>query len=177
MMERIGGNGFVIRPTTPDDIDVLVAWHSDPEVYRYWERRPLTAEEVRAECLDARLPDVRCFMIEAPPGTAVGFIQHADLDVRGDVGLDMFLVPAARGKGLGPRVARCLAKHLLETGAVERVTVDPLLSNELAIAAWRKAGFREHSRIASGDHGEPALLMVFQGLTTPESSDDGAQDP
>ena len=102
-------------------------------------------------------------MIEAPPGTPVGFIQHAVLEVRGDVGLDMFLVPAARGKGLGPRVARYLAEHLLKTAAGERVTVDPLLGNHQAIAAWRKAGFREHSRITSGDHGEPALLMVFQG--------------
>ncbi len=161
-MERIESDEFVIRPTAADDLTLLVAWHSDPDVYRYWDRRALTEQEITHKYLGGRLPRVRCFIIESPPGQPVGFIQHADIDAQGDVGIDMFLIPTARGVGLGPRVARHLADHLLKTASAQRVTVDPLVSNQLAITAWRKAGFIEHSPIESGDHGEPALFMVFE---------------
>lgn len=162
-VETIETDEFAMRPTRPDDLSLLLAWHSDPDVYRFWDRRPLTEEEITHKYLGDRLPDVRCFIIESPPGHSVGFIQHADLDQPGEVGIDMFLVPNARGKGLGPRVASHLARHMLANGAA-RVTVDPLLSNPRAIRAWEKAGFKEQSPIESGDHGEPAVLMVFQGF-------------
>jgi demethylmenaquinone methyltransferase/2-methoxy-6-polyprenyl-1,4-benzoquinol methylase len=160
--ERIQTDEFVIRPTTAADLRLLVTWHSDPDVNRYWDRRPLTDAEVNHKYLGGRLPEVRCFIIESPAGQPVGFIQHADLDTQGDVGIDMFLVSRARGAGLGPRVARHLAKHLVQTASAQRISVDPLVSNQRAVTAWRKAGFVEHSAIESGDHGEPAILMVFQ---------------
>jgi RimJ/RimL family protein N-acetyltransferase len=161
-VERIETDGFVLRPTRTDDLTLLVAWHNDPDVYGYWDRRPLTEEEISHKYLGGRLPRVRCFIIESPPGQPVGFIQHADLDPPGDVGIDLFLIPTARGIGLGPRVARHLANHLLKTASAQRVTVDPLVSNQRAISAWRTAGFADHSAIESGDHGEAALLMVFE---------------
>jgi aminoglycoside 6'-N-acetyltransferase len=162
-VERIETDEFIIRPTTPDDLTLLLAWHGDPDVYRYWDRRPQTEEEIRHKYLGGRLPRVRCFIIESSPHQPVGFIQHADLEPPGHVGIDMFLIPTARGVGLGPRVARYLAEHLLKTASAQLVTVDPLLSNQRAIRAWRNAGFTEHSPIESGDHGEPAVLMVFEG--------------
>ena len=76
--------------------------------------------------------------------------------------MDMFLIQSARGAGLGRRVASHLARDLLANGAT-RVTVDPLLSNPRAIRAWERAGFKKHADIECGDHGEPAVLMVFQG--------------
>lgn len=161
-MKVIAGNDFIIRPTSPSDMALLLRWHADPEVYGFWERRPLTEQEIQEKYLGARLPDVRCFIIEAPPGDPVGFIEDSDLDEPGEVGIDMFLIPRARGAGLGPRVARHLAQHVLDTTAAERVTVDPLVANERAVAAWRKAGFHEVARIDEGDHGEPALLMAFE---------------
>jgi GNAT superfamily N-acetyltransferase len=54
----------------------------------------------------------------------------------------MFLVPAARGRGLGPDSARTLVSYLLQEPGRERLTADPYLWNEPTIRAWRKAGFR-----------------------------------
>ena len=74
----------------------------------------------------------------------------------------MFLIPAARGRGLGPDAASTMADWLLETGVLRRLTVDPYLSNERAIAAWKKAGFqpvREHE--PDEEHAVPWLLMSF----------------
>ena len=45
-------------------------------------------------------------------------------------GLDMFLVPGARGRGLGPDAARAMADHLLAARGWSRVTVDPYTWNE-----------------------------------------------
>ena len=73
----------------------------------------------------------------------------------------MFLVPGARGRGLGPDAARTLATHLLY-GGQSRVTVDPYRSNQPAIRAWTRAGFRpatEHE--PDSEHREPWILMDF----------------
>jgi aminoglycoside 6'-N-acetyltransferase len=76
--------------------------------------------------------------------------------------MDMFLVPAARGHGLGPDAARAVADWLLEAGVLRRLTVDPYLSNGRAIAAWKKAGFQpvdEHE--PDEENAVPWLLMSF----------------
>ncbi len=77
----------------------------------------------------------------------------------------MFLVPAARGRGLGPDAARALAEHLLREDGWAEVTVDPYRWNEAAIRAWRRAGFRDRSRHEpDADHREAWLLMRFEPL-------------
>jgi aminoglycoside 6'-N-acetyltransferase len=76
----------------------------------------------------------------------------------------MFLVPAARGRGLGPDAARAMARHLIDDWGRARVTVDPYAWNEAAVRAWERAGFVEVSRHPADD-GHPAewVLMEFVG--------------
>ena len=72
----------------------------------------------------------------------------------------MFLVPAARDRGLGPDAARTLARWLLGTGTMRRLTVDPYVSNARAIRAWAKAGFRPvEEREPDREHRSRWLLM------------------
>jgi aminoglycoside 6'-N-acetyltransferase len=74
----------------------------------------------------------------------------------------MFLVPDARGRGLGPDAARTLATALREQGW-PRVTVDPYAWNERAVAAWRRAGFEPvERRPADEEHTADWLLMEFR---------------
>ena len=76
------------------------------------------------------------WIIEAD-GEPVGYLQswwEPDEPRRG--GLDGFLVPAARGRGLMPDAARALAQSLLDAGW-QYVTVDPYAWNERASAAGR----------------------------------------
>jgi RimJ/RimL family protein N-acetyltransferase len=76
----------------------------------------------------------------------------------------MFLIPHARGRGLGPDAARALAHHLRDERGWTRVTVDPYLSNERAIRAWRKAGFVDQEEQPPDDeHTSAWLLMVWDG--------------
>ena len=150
----VRGRLTTLRPAAVGDVDRLVAWHDDPEVARYWDDETFT----RAEVLERlRRTDVDAWIVEAD-GEPVGYLQvHSD-------GLDMFLIPAARGRGLGPDAARAMAEHLVYERGRERVTVDPYAWNEGAIGAWQRAGFVEVSRHdAYGEYTAPWILMEYRG--------------
>ena len=153
---RVRGQLTEVRPATDADVDLLVAWHADPEVARYWDGRTFTCSEMRVRL--AR-PDVDAYIVEVE-GRPVGYLQTWRDGEEG--GLDMFLVPDARGRGYGPDSARAVASSLLEQGW-PRVTVDPYVWNERAIAGWKKAGFEtveEHP--ADEEHLAGWLLMEFR---------------
>jgi aminoglycoside 6'-N-acetyltransferase len=149
------------RAATPDDVELLVRWHADPEVSRFWDDETFTADEMRVRL--AR-QDVDMWILE-DDGAAVGLLQswwEADEPKRG--GIDGFLVPSARGRGVMPAVARQLASDLRAQGW-EQVTVDPYEWNERAVRAWEKAGFVEVSRghPPDEDHSAEWVLMRFSG--------------
>lgn len=131
-----------LRPATAADVELLVAWHADPEVSRYWDDETFMPAEIRERLVRER---VDAWIIEAD-GEPVGYLQswwEEGEPRRG--GLDGFLVPVARGRGLMPDAARTLAQSLLDQGWTE-VTVDPYDWNERALRAWAKAGFAEFER-------------------------------
>jgi aminoglycoside 6'-N-acetyltransferase len=149
----------VVRRATLEDVDRLVGWHADPEVSRYWDGETFTREEI---CARLERRDVGSWIVEEL-GEPVGYLQSWQEEGgprRG--GLDGFLTPAARGRGLMPDAANALARRLLHEGWTE-VTVDPYLWNERAIRAWAKAGFVEISRHPADDeqHSDDWLLMRF----------------
>jgi aminoglycoside 6'-N-acetyltransferase len=148
------GRLTALRPAGSADVDRLVAWHADPEVSRYWDGETFTRAEMQERL--AR-PDAEAWIVEEG-GDPVGYLQvHPE-------GLDMFLVPSARGRGLGPDAARAMALHLVEERGRARVTVDPYAWNEGAVRAWERAGFVEVSRHdADGEHTAPWILMEFVG--------------
>ena len=155
---EIRGDCTVARPAGDGDADLLVRWHADPEVARYWDHETFT----RAQMLERlRRPDVEAFVVEER-GRPVGYLQvWRDGD---EGGLDMFLIPDARGRGLGPDAARAVARHLRHERRWRRVTVDPYLWNEGARRAWSRAGFRPvEEREPDADHTARWLLMEFAG--------------
>jgi aminoglycoside 6'-N-acetyltransferase len=141
-----------------DDADLLVGWHADPEIARYWDNEQFTRAEL---LLRLASPEVDAFIVEADE-KPVGYLQAwFDGEQPGRCGLDMFLVPFARGRGLGPDAARTLARHLSTSGQT-RVTADPYRSNGIAIRAWTKAGFQQvEEHEPDSEHSEPWVLMVF----------------
>jgi aminoglycoside 6'-N-acetyltransferase len=155
---EVRGESTVIRAAEERDADLLVAWHDDPEVARYWDHERFTRAEMRERL---RRGDVESFVVEAAD-EPVGYLQVWQ---EGDAGgIDMFLVPSARGCGVGPDAARAVARHLREERGWRRVTVDPYLWNERAIRAWRRAGFRDVGvREPDDEHSARWLLMEFAG--------------
>ncbi len=147
-----------VRPATLDDVELLVAWHADPEVSRFWDDETFTAGELRDRLTR---DDVAAWIVE-DDGTPVGYLQSwwkEGEPRRG--GLDGFLVPSARGRGVMPAAARRLAESLLAAGW-EEVTVDPYAWNDGAVRAWSRAGFVEVARRPPDDeHTAEWVLMRF----------------
>jgi aminoglycoside 6'-N-acetyltransferase len=157
--QRIRGEHTTLRSVTAADLDLLVGWFADPEVYRWWDGAPKPREEVAHKYAGGRRPQVESFVVEAD-GAPVGYIQYGVGDATSGW-LDMFLIPAARHRGLGADAARALVRYLLTERGWRRVTVDPFLDNPRAIHAWSKAGFRPERELP--DHpGGPALLMAIE---------------
>lgn len=158
MNVRLHGALTVVRPATEDDADLLVAWHSDRDVARYWDGETFTRDEM-LERLGRR--DVESHVVEAD-GKPVGYLQVWTDDGRSG-GLDMFLIPSARGRGLGPDAARAVACHLRDERQWSPVTVDPYTWNDAAVRAWERAGFvRIDEREPDDEHSAPWLLMEFR---------------
>jgi aminoglycoside 6'-N-acetyltransferase len=150
---QVRGRLTTLRPADAGDVERLVAWHADPEVARYWDDETFTAAEMEERLARA---DVEGWIVEEF-GEPVGFLQvHPE-------GLDMFLIPTARGRGLGPDAARAMTEHLIRECGRNRVTVDPYTWNEGAVRAWERAGFVAVSRhAADADHTAPWILMEYR---------------
>jgi aminoglycoside 6'-N-acetyltransferase len=152
----VRGEQTTLRPVEATDVDLLVAWHADPDVSRYWDDERFTREAM-LERLGR--PDVAPYIVLAE-GSPIGYLQ-VWWDTGGG-GLDMFLVPSARGGGLGPDAGRAMAQHLLDEHGWTRVTVDPYAWNEQALRGWRNAGFVEVSRHEpDGEHTAAWVLLEF----------------
>ena len=90
------------RAATLDDAGLIASWHDDPEVNRFWDGETFTAAEMRERL--AR-PDVDAWIVEEDH-EPVGYLQswwEEGEPRRG--GLDGFLVPSARGRGVMPTAA------------------------------------------------------------------------
>lgn len=150
----VRGRLTTLRRADAGDVDRLVAWHTDPEVARYWDGETFTRAEVEERLARA---DVEAWIVEEA-SEPVGYLQvHLE-------GLDMFLVPSARGRGLGPDAARAMARHLVDNRGRTRVTVDPYAWNEGAVRAWERAGFVEISHHEpEGEYTASWILMEFRG--------------
>ncbi len=155
---RVHGQLTSVRPADERDADLLVGWHAEPEVARYWDDETFTREQMLERLARA---DVDSFVVEEG-GLPVGYLQTWLEDNAG--GLDMFLIPDARGRGLGPDAARAVATELHRRGWA-RVTVDPYTWNDAAVRAWRKAGFVDvEERDPDEEHTARWLLMEFREL-------------
>jgi aminoglycoside 6'-N-acetyltransferase len=155
------GDRTVLRPVEEADVDLLLRWHTDPQVLRFWDGETFTRVTMLVEL--AR-DDVAPYLVHAD-GEPVGYLQ-----VWGgpEGGIDMFLVPEARGRGLGSDAGRAMARHLRDERSWTRITVDPYAWNDVAVRAWRKAGFVEVSRHeVDGEHRSPWVLMEFRDAAYP----------
>lgn len=156
----IRGRLVELRPVTADDLDLLAGWFAEPDFVRWWGGEPKSRETVAKKYLGRRAPGVESYIVEWE-GVAIGYIQSWTDDGGRSGGVDLVLVPAVQGQGLGPDAGRALAEHLVGRGW-DPVLADPLLTNLVAIRAWEKAGFVSEGEWPDHPDG-PSLRMVFRG--------------
>ncbi|MBK8323489.1 MAG: GNAT family N-acetyltransferase [Betaproteobacteria bacterium] len=160
---------FRFRPLGEPHLRLLRKWLLRPHVAAWWDR-DWTVAKLREHYLE-RVDEpraTRAWIAEHGP-EFVGFIQRywvmgsgegwwEDETDPGAVGIDLFLADGHRlGQGLGSAMIRAFLEMLFEDGSVTVVQTDPAPGNARAIAAYRKAGFREGGVVATPDG--PALLL------------------
>jgi aminoglycoside 6'-N-acetyltransferase len=113
----------------------LTELRSEPEVVRWWQEPgdDFLEEEAGVHKYAVLLDwDV------------IGFAQwHEETDpMYRHAGVDLFLDPAFHGRGLGTEVVQVVCTHLIDEHGFHRIVIDPEVANEVAIACYRKVGFK-----------------------------------
>ena len=149
-LAELRGKLVTLRPVVPADLPALLAILDEPEVARWWRR-------AEWERVDER--DAVTFTILAR-GVVAGCIQYCE-ETDPDyfsAAVDIFVGPAAQGRGVGPDAMRTLISWH------HRLTVDPAAENARAVHVYEKLGFRRvgvlrrYERVEDGEWRD-ALLM------------------
>jgi aminoglycoside 6'-N-acetyltransferase len=133
------GDRVALRPLSEADLSRVLQILQQPDVSAWWPG--YTMPRLRADTLDAE--DATPFVIELQ-GELVGLAMYTEQTdpYYISAGIDIALDTERLGQGLGSDALRTLARHLFETLGHHRLTIDPALANERAIAAYQKVGFK-----------------------------------
>ena len=134
------GDRVTLRHLNEADMPRLLEIVRQPGVSEWWSG--YDSDRLRADTLDA--PNATSLAIEAN-GAFVGlvmFTEQTDPYYR-SAGIDITLDAGYLGRGLGTDALRTLCRYLFAERGHHRITIDPALANERAIAAYRKVGFRD----------------------------------
>ncbi|HEX4364525.1 MAG TPA: GNAT family protein [Solirubrobacteraceae bacterium] len=135
------GERVVLRRLAVADADPLADATVHPEIARWWGP-PRDREHHRAGLLGDVARNA-AFAIEVGGALAgwMGVSEEDEPDYR-HASLDIFLVPAKHGAGLGREALRVALRWLFDERGHHRVTVDPAVANERAIRVYEGVGFR-----------------------------------
>jgi aminoglycoside 6'-N-acetyltransferase len=137
---ELAGERVRLRPLIRADRERLRDILAEPGVARWWGAP--NADAAVDDWLEDDGESVG-FAIEVD-GVVAGSIQYAEEDEPEyrHAGVDLFLTEGHQGRGLGPDAIRTLARYLFDVRGHHRLTIDPAASNERAIRAYRRVGFR-----------------------------------
>jgi aminoglycoside 6'-N-acetyltransferase len=144
------GERVTLRPLAEGDRARLVEILGEPEVARWFGTG--SAEESADEFISD--PNVTGFAIEVN-GALVGAIEYSEEETPDyrHAGMDLFLATDSQGQGLGPEALRLLGRHLIEEQGHHRLVIDPAVSNERAIKAYERVGFKPVGVMRSYERG------------------------
>lgn len=138
-----------LRPTSPADMETILAWLAMPDIEAWWGPATATQAEVRIAMESGH---AICRVIESD-GESVGYAHAVDASLWGDDlpqdlepgtwDLDLFIANKEhRGCGVGARALQLLKDEVFSSTMAMAVCVFPSVRNEAAVRAYEKAGFR-----------------------------------
>ena len=149
----LAGPRVTLRNITPDDLDAIHAFCSDPEVTQWstWgpNTRAQTQEFVNQAVAEATRPDRSAFTLAVVVagqlvGTAGVWVTSA-ADRTGELGYTLHR--GAWGRGLGTETAGLLLEHSFGRMGLERVEATCSPDNAGSVRVLEKNGFRFEGRL------------------------------
>jgi aminoglycoside 6'-N-acetyltransferase len=157
------GERVLLRTGRAEDVERLAEIRSEPEIARWWG--DFGVEDIKREFVDIN----EGFVIEIE-GEVVGAIQYAEENepMYRHAGMDIFVTSSRRGQGLGSEAIRLLARYLFYERGHHRLTIDPAASNDAAIRAYERVGFRrvgvmrQYERASDGTWRDGLLMDMLR---------------
>ncbi|MDP2183710.1 MAG: GNAT family protein [Actinomycetota bacterium] len=130
---------MTLRELTHDDLPRILEIVLQPGVSEWWSGYDMP--RLRADTFET--PGVTSLAIEFV-GELIGLVMYSEETdpFYKSAGVDITLAADHLGQGLGTDALRTVARHLFEARGHHRLTIDPSVANERAIAAYREVGFK-----------------------------------
>lgn len=183
---------ITFRPLQHDDLRQMFRWLKNDSVSRWYGSDPETLAEVEGKYL-ARISGeepVRCFIAnyaERPVGYIQAYrIDHdtayaAALNVDRDAaGVDLFIGDDQfRYRGFGSLMLQEFVRRIIfQDQAISCCVIAPAITNQVAIRAYRKAGFRHIKtvQVPNGKQQEYVMILWPDELEARIAERDGLEE-
>jgi RimJ/RimL family protein N-acetyltransferase len=157
---EVPGDGIVLRPWVQSDAPAILSVRVDPDLARWNPLKAKNPEDVRRWIEDrgSWTDFVSWAVQDTTSGLLVGSVSWHDLDAtQSSAEAGYWVVPAARGRGIGGRALRAATGFAFEVLGVERLQLFHAVDNPASCGVARSAGFalegttRSSYRYGDGD--------------------------
>ena len=152
--DGIRSRGVVLRYPALDDVDAILPAFVDPELREAgnlpaFDREALVAslDEMPVLAEMGRLLALAALDAETDDVVGGGTLHHLDAE-RAILEIGYFVLPHARGRGVGTTIARLLAEHAFSLG-IERVAAYVNVGNTASERVLERAGFTREGVVRS----------------------------
>lgn len=151
---------MTLKATAATDFATLRALFDEPAFFGWGDAGRISDSEIRRKYLGSRYPDVECFLVILA-GRAVGLVQLHVADDGDGGGMDLILLPEARGQGVGREVVAEMVRRAHRGRGWTRFTVDPDFANESGVRFWRAVGFEPERTVTDEPGRMPYIVMAW----------------
>lgn len=163
----------------PEDAEIAARWSEDGEFQRQLDTdfaRPSTPQE-QAEMLHSRRsPNSVNFALRTLDGDhLIGFVVIHSIEWNNQSGMLAIGIgePEYRGKGLGSEALGLILNYAFQELNLYRIGLDVISTNERAIRAYRKAGFKEEGRMRAsvfrdGQRADRVMMSILRDEWQPD---------
>ncbi|MGW4652209.1 GNAT family N-acetyltransferase [Kitasatospora sp. NPDC004289] len=144
--ELDGGDGLFLRPWLPGDAPAVLTAYQDPEIQRWHVRRADSLAEAEGWIADwrggwATETEAHWAVVDAG-GELLGRAALKGLTLPdGTAEVAYWVVPAARGRGVGPRAVEAVADWAFATAGLARLELSHAVGNAASCRVAVKTGF------------------------------------
>lgn len=131
----LAGERVVLRDMVDSDHEPLLAMRHEPEIIKWWGN---------GDGWPDYFDDGEELLAIEVEGKLAGYIEIFEEDDDPDwryASLDIYVSPALIGKGYGTESLRLAIDFIAQVRKHHRITIDPSVDNEIAIASYTKLGF------------------------------------